>query len=189
MATPHRKTCRRHNIPNQAHFLTFSCFHRQPFLTRDRARTWLIDALRKAAVKHDFHLWAWVIMPEHVHLVLWPQRHDYSIAKILASIKKPVTNAALRYVYAHAPAFLDKMRDSPPRGKVVHRFWQRGGGYDRDLWSAQEVWEKIHYVHHNPVLRGLVARPEEWEWSSMRDYLGLRTPPLLPLDRTGLPVR
>lgn len=63
-----RKTCRRYNDPGHAHALTFSCFGRQPFLRGDRARQWFVDCLAMARAKHAFGLWAYVIMPEHVHL-------------------------------------------------------------------------------------------------------------------------
>ena len=54
----------------------------------------------------------------------------------------------------------------------VVRFWQRGGGYDRNVRDHAELIEKIGYVHANPVRRGLVERDAEWSWSSARDYAG-----------------
>ena len=181
------KLCKRYNIPRHAHYLTFSCFQRRPFLAKDRSRQWLVNAIRRARTLHDFHLWAWVIMLEHVHLILWPQRESYSISEILTSIKKPVTNAALRHVRRHAPLFLEFMRDTQPDGSVSYRFWQRGGGYDRNLVTADEIWEKIAYLHKNPVRRGLAQRPEDWSWCSAQDYSNAREIPLLPLDREGIP--
>ena len=100
---PIRKTCRRYNVPGHARFLTFSCFHRRAFLSRDRSRGWMIDAIELARQKHAFDLWAWVIMPEHVHLLLFPRRWRYSISGILATMKQSVTQRAIRYVQCHAP--------------------------------------------------------------------------------------
>jgi len=126
-------------------------------------------------------------MPEHVHLIIHPQAPRYSIAAILQSIKQPVSQRIVAYVRRTAPDFLDRMYDAHPGGRSAYRFWQRGGGYDRNLYSAAEIHEKIGYIHRNPVRRKLVQRPEDWEFSSARDYLELRSPPLLPLDRTGVP--
>ncbi len=78
------------------------------------------------------------------------------------------------------------MIDRQPNGKQSLRFWQRGGGFDLNLWSTDKVWEKIDYMHGNPVERGLVERPEDWLWSSYGDYAGIRTGPL-PVDRECLP--
>ncbi len=64
------------------------------------------------------------------------------------------------------------MTDAQPNGKSSIRFWQRGGDYDRNLHSTKEIWEKISYVHNNPVKRGLCRRADEWKWSSAADYSG-----------------
>ncbi len=96
-----QKTCRRYNIIGDAHALTFSCYKRQPFLARDRARTWLVESLDTARKKHTFDLWAYVLMPEHVHLLIFPTTDDYSISAILTDIKLPVTRKALKYIRTH----------------------------------------------------------------------------------------
>jgi hypothetical protein len=59
-----RKRCRRYDEPGHAHFLTFTCFRRQLFLSRDRTCQWLAEAIGSALDKHYFHLWAYVFMPE-----------------------------------------------------------------------------------------------------------------------------
>ena len=51
-------------------------------------------------------------------------------------------------------------------GKPFHRFWQKGGGYGRNYWNEKEIRDQIDYEHMNPVKRGLVENPEDWEWSS-----------------------
>jgi putative transposase len=60
----HRKACRRFNEPGHAHLLTLSCFCRRPFLSKDRSRMWLVEAIDRAREKHAFDLWAYVVMPE-----------------------------------------------------------------------------------------------------------------------------
>ena len=57
-----------------------------------------------------------------------------------------------------------------PHGKPI--FWQRGGGHDRNLRSDDDMREKIAYIHMNPVRRGLVEKPTDWDWSSACDYEG-----------------
>jgi len=185
---PHRKRCHRINTPGHAHYLTFSCYHRQPFLSRDRSRQWLLDAINLARAKHVFDLWAWVIMPEHAHLILFPTQPTYDISAILATIKLSVTRKALAFVKSTAPGFLARMEDRQPNGTTAYRFWQRGGGYDRNLVSPEEIWEKIQYLHDNPVKRDLSKTPDEWTWSSAADYSGVRTG-LLKLDLDSLPRR
>jgi putative transposase len=180
------KRCRRFNVPGHAHALTFCCFQRRPFLSRERTRRWTIEAIDKARREHRFHLWAYVLMPEHVHLLVWPTESEYNISQFLSTLKGSVAKRAVAFVKRHAPSFLPRMMDLQPNGKHCLRFWQRGGGYDRNLWEPRPIWEMIDYIHANPVRRGLCERPEHWPWSSAGGYRGLEPDDLI-VDRSSLP--
>jgi putative transposase len=182
---PHRKTCRRYNNPGDAHFLTFSCFQRRALLNSDRSRGWFVDAVRLGQQKRQFDLWAFVVMPEHVHLVVLPLG-ETKISQILTTIKQSTSKRALLWLRNNAPEFLDKLRDTQPNGTSSHRFWQRGGGYDRNLRSVRDIHEKIAYVHANPVRRGLVERAADWRWSSATAWLHGSDDPLT-IDRECVP--
>jgi putative transposase len=182
---PHRKRCKRINRRGHFRYLTFSCFKRQPFLTRDRARQWLVESIIDARRRHGFHLLAWVFMPEHAHILILPQKPPFGTSPILASIKLPVVIHVRNFLVKNAPWFLAQMLDQQPNGKRAFRFWQRGGGYDRNIYSSGELFEKISYIHQNPVRRKLVTRATDWEWSSARDYAGMG-PGKLSLDLEAL---
>src|SRR5437773_9273659 len=79
---PHRKKVRSYDIPGHAHELTFSCFHRLALLKTDRTCRWFCDAMEAARKKLDFALWAYVIMPEHVHVIVWPRQTSYQVSRI-----------------------------------------------------------------------------------------------------------
>jgi putative transposase len=155
-------------------------------LSKDRSRTWLIEAIDRARTKHRFHVWAYVIMPEHAHLLIWPTEAIYDVSHILNSIKQSVAKRALLYVRRVAPAFLTRMEDRQPNGTTHYRFWQRGGGYDRNVVEPRTAHQEIEYFHNNPVRRGLCAKPEDWLWSSAADHTGVRVGPLR-IDRDSLP--
>jgi putative transposase len=125
-------------------------------------------------------------MPEHVHLLLWPTIPEYDVSSILNSIKQSVSKRALLFVQRECPAFLARMEDRQPNGHVHYRFWQRGGGYDRNAFEPASVYQQIEYIHNNPVRRGLCLKREDWLWSSAADYAGVRTGPLT-IDRKSLP--
>ena len=91
------------------------------------------------------------------------------------------------HVRRHAAGFLTRMADRQPSGKVHYRFWQRGGGNDRNIFDPVTVCEQIEYIHNNPVRRGLCEKAEDWLWSSAADYAGVRVGPLR-LHRDSLPV-
>lgn len=181
-----RKKCRRINTPGDAHALTFSCFQRRAFFTKDRTRQWLLDAINIARSKHHFDLWAFVIMPEHVHLLILPREKIYSISKILSTIKQSVAKKAIAYLRKHNPDYLQKLADISPDGEIVYRYWQRGGGYDRNLWEAKAIWAEIDYIHMNPVKRKLCIKPTEWQWSSAAEFELPGSGPLR-MNRESLP--
>jgi REP-associated tyrosine transposase len=179
---------RSYDLPGHAHELTFSCYHRYPFLNAERTCLWLAEAIEQARSELNFYLWAYVFMPEHVHLVVMPPATGAPIRAILQSIKEPVGRKAINYLVAGASAWLDRV--TRKRGRRVERlFWQSGGGYDRNITEPGTLWSIIEYLHLNPVRRGLVARAEEWRWSSARSYAGMGQPELrvdqVPLDWVG----
>jgi len=180
-----RKRCRRYDVPWHAHYLTFSCFRKQPFFAGERAPLWFLEALDVARRREPFDLWAYVIMPEHVHVVILPAA-GARISGILRAIKKPVADRALGWVLQSAPSFLPRMEQRRPSGKVIRRFWQAGGGYDRNLRSVHDVHEKVEYTHANPVRRGLVGDPGEWPWSSWRSWAEGTDEPIR-IDRESFP--
>jgi putative transposase len=125
-----------------------------------------------------FDLWAYVIMPEHVHILLHPHEPSYDVSRILRRIKQPVGQRAMRYLRDHAPEWLERLTILKPDGASERRFWQAGGGYDRNIVEDTTIRTVIDYIHLNPVHRGLVERSEDWEWSSARWYAGIRPVPL-----------
>jgi putative transposase len=174
MNSGHRKLCKSYNTPGEAHELTFSCFRRLPLLSKNRTRQWFVEALDKARRSRDFLVWAYVIMPEHVHVIVWPRQPVYEIRLIRAALKIPVQRKALAYLRKNQPTFLERLRDSQPNGEVHYRFWMRGGGYDRNIQEATTLRTMIDYIHNNPVRRGLVSDPTDWPWSSARFYAGAK---------------
>jgi putative transposase len=132
----------------------------------------MLESICRAKAVHGFQLHAWVIMPEHVHLLLRPgrDRGESSIERCLRLMKLSVSCLVLpRWKKQNAP-ILDRIRLAD--GSL--RFWQKGGGFDRNVRDEGELSRTIKYIHLNPVERGLVEKPEDWKWSSVRWWSGLR---------------
>ena len=135
----------RYHHTGDFHFLTFSCFHRLPYLGSAEARDVFVDALERTRRRYRFVVAGYVVMPEHVHL-------------LVGEPGKGTVSAAV-----HALKLSVSMRC----GK--RPFWQ-ARYYDFNVRSEEKRVEKLRYLHRNPVVRGLVVRPEEWAWSSFRNY-------------------
>ncbi|MFG0244374.1 MAG: transposase [Phycisphaerales bacterium JB054] len=153
----------RYESPQQARFLTFSCYRRLALFQNDKIKTAFAEHLLECELELRFRLLEWVVMPEHVHLLLVPRLPEMPVPTILRRVKEPFARRALaRWRTLRAP-ILERLVDS--RGNT--RFWQRGGGYDRNILTDDELFEKTRYIHENPVRRGLVDDVRDWRWSSV----------------------
>ena len=101
MTQQKNKTIHHFNDPGHAHFLTFSCYQQLPLLNRQRTRRWFLQALADAGAKHNFSLLSYVIMPEHVHIIVLPQHEPYDIALFLKAIKQSVARKAKHFLCDH----------------------------------------------------------------------------------------
>jgi len=183
---PYRKKVRHFDEAGHAHYLTFSCYRGIALLSKDRTRRWLVKALDDARVKHRFDLWAWVIMPEHAHLLIWPRQPVHETSKILADVKRPVGQKAIAWLLENRPAFLERLTVRT-RSRTCRRFWQTGPGHDRNVYDPASAHEIIQYIHNNPLRRRLAERAEDWPWSSARAWAGWENV-VIQIDRTLPPV-
>jgi len=130
------------------HFLTFSGYRRQPLLTRASAYGVFELELEAVRTRYGFIIAGYVLMPEHVHLLVGePRQSSLSVA---LQVLKQLTSRKLK-----------------ERGEV--QFWQRRY-YDFSVHNEEKRVEKLRYMHRNPVNRGLVEKPGDWPWSSFRHY-------------------
>jgi len=129
------------------HFITFSCYQRRKLLD-SAARDAFEHELERVRRWYGCYVSGYVVMPEHVHLLISePERGDLSL---VMQMLKQITSHKLRSA------------DLP-------RFWQVRY-YDFPVWSEKKRVEKLRYIHRNPVERGLCDRPEDWRWSSFRQW-------------------
>ena len=166
MAEPHRKRVRHYDYPSHCHELTFSCYGRRPLLTNDTWRELLSRSIDSATDRHGFGLVAFVFMPEHVHLLVFPLHASAKISPLLKGIKQPVAHHVKQLLMQSRSSLLETLTIQERPGKQVLRFWQEGGDYDRNLYRPKAVATAIDYIHHNPVRRKLVEHIADWKWSS-----------------------
>jgi putative transposase len=162
------KRIKHFNHSGHIHFLTFSCYRRMPLLANDLWCSRLAESISRSLDKHDVALWAYVLMPDHVHLLVRPRSEIYDISGFLRSMKNSAAKRILNSLRDQRSAILDELRAKGLGADDLYRFWQAGPGYDKNIWTLEKALEKANYCHRNPVARGLVASPEDWKWSSYR---------------------
>jgi len=135
----------RYQQSGNLHFVTFSCYKRRPFLGTAAGRNLFERSLETMRLRYDFFIRGYVVMPEHVHLLISEPKKAV-LAKALQALKLSVS----------------VQRKERP-------FWQ-ARYYDFNVYTERKIEEKLIYMHRNPVTRGLVVEPEQWGWSSFRHW-------------------
>ncbi len=185
----HRRRMQRRERLCSWRYLTFSCYNQLPLLGHPAIRDAFADGLRACREKHRFRLIAWVVMPDHVHMIIVPRvvlgyedgyallASNSTVRSILWTLKQPLSLVVLkRWRELRAP-ILQSIRAADG----TEHFWKPGGGFDRNVRSEEKLWKEICYIHDNPVRKGLVERAEDWKWSSARWYAG-RKEGEMPID-------
>ena len=145
----------------QAHFITFSCYRRQPFFLDARTYDLFPVCLERMRQHFQMLVYGFVVMPEHVHLLL-SEPEKRTLADAVHFLKLSFTKRLRSQVSAQ------KTGANLGHGSSGS-FWQRRY-YDRNVRDHREFVAALKYSHRNPVKRGLVEKPEDWPWSSYRHY-------------------
>jgi putative transposase len=145
------------------HFITCSCYRRQPLLGTANQRDLFLTVLEQVRSRYQFVVGGYVVMPEHIHpLIGEPQ------VKTLSTVMQ-----ALKIGFARRALAQARRRLVPPQDRLFDRaqqhIWQKRF-YDFNVWTERKRIEKLRYMHRNPVKRGLAVSPELWRWSSFRAY-------------------
>src|SRR5262245_27181168 len=133
---PHHKRVKHFDLPGHVHELTFSCYERRPLLDDDFRRKLFVECLDKALDRQMFGLLACVLMPEHVHLLVVPLGPASRISSLLADIKRPFSWKLKRRLEQESEGLLKELTIRTRPDTETFRFWQEGGGYDRNLTEA-----------------------------------------------------
>lgn len=136
---------RRYQQEGHDHFITFSCYGRKPYLNTPPARDTFLKSLELTRKRYNFEVLGYVVMPEHVHLLVSESR-DKPLATAIQALKLSVSKLSTQ-----------------------HPFWLTRY-YDFNIFSHNKLVEKLHYMHMNPVVRGLVSAPDSWPYSTYRHY-------------------
>jgi len=150
------------NLPGALHFVTGNVLNRIPTFRRDRCCIEFLNVLRDLLQKWPCKLITYVIMADHFHLILNPR--DGDIKGFCAALKS-LTAKKLVEVTG------DKrfMRKKPDKDGSIHQVWQESFK-SFPLWSLFMIWQKINYIHNNPLQANLVASAKDYPWSSFRAF-------------------
>ena len=143
-------------------FVTFSVYRRRRLLDADQPKRIALGVLNHLLDSLDGKCVGFVLTPDHVHPLLWlPQPTE--LTRMLHGWKRMSSFRIRRWYAEHAPNYFSEFG-------AGDRFWQ-AKSYTFHIYTEKKLQEKLEYIHLNPVRAGLVAKAENWRWSSARWYL------------------
>lgn len=149
-------------------FITSSVQSFMPVFEDPNIADILLGGFRFLREKRAVKLQAYVIMPNHIHAILYGE----DLRRKINAFKSFTARSIIDYWVKHSEQYwLDKFRiPVDPRYNRFHRFWQFGY-HPKSLVTGKIILQKIEYIHQNPVKKALVCKAEDWKYSSARNYL------------------
>jgi len=165
-----------HN-PEGLYFVSFAVVNWLDVFTRNEYKNILIDSLQFCQREKGMEIVAWCIMTNHVHLIFRSIKGikpelllgDYKRFTSKSVVKAIIENRKESRKEFLLEQFLEAGKKSSNVSK--YQFW-RHDNKPIELWSNSVIFEKINYIHNNPVEEGLVFRAEDYKYSSAVDYSG-----------------
>lgn len=154
---------KRLKLPHHPVFITIVTFNRNPILINNVQL--LRESFKKAKQKHNFEIFASVILPDHMHLILnLDDSSDYSsiISLIKTNFSKNIDEHELSNIKEKLTESKIKKRE---KGVWQRRFIEHTIRDDKDLYNH------LNYIHYNPVKHGVVKNVKDWEYSSFQKFV------------------
>lgn len=163
--------------PSQTYFLTFTVIDWVDIFSRKVYRDIIIDSFTYCRKEKGLKIWSYVIMTNHVHCILSATQGNLS--DVIRDFKRYTATAILKEI----PNERESRRDwllkrfefaAMKNGRNdLHQFWIHKN-HAVSIVSSRFFLQRLNYIHNNPVKAGWVEKPEEWLYSSARDYCGMK---------------
>ena len=153
--------------PEGAYFVTFTVQNWVDVFTRSEYKNILVESLAYCQKYKGLEIFAWCIMSSHAHLIIRAKNgEEFLLPNIFRDFKAFMSNAVQKAIQEN-PQESRKEWLLPmfENGK----FWQPGN-YPIEIWTNKVIYQKLDYIHENPVVEGLVYSPEQYVYSSAIDY-------------------
>lgn len=157
------------DLPGALHFVTGNVQNRRPIFKNDFACEIFFQELQTLKVSMECKLIAFVLMLDHFHLIVNPR--DGAIKEWIGALK---SLTAKHLVKASPENWFIKTEDE-------NQVWQESFKA-LPLWSNWMIWQKINYIHANPIRAGLIRSTKDYRWSSFHSFYHRGIDPLLEAD-------
>jgi len=158
------------NLPGALHFVTGNLINRISFFDEDVTCGAFFRVFNDLKNKWPAKVLAYALMPDHFHLIVNPR--DGDIRGFNGALKSLSAREVIRFDTNN-----QFLRKTPDVDGSTHQVWQESFKA-QPLWSSWMIWQKIHYIHGNPVKARLVKSTKDYRWSSFNAFYNDSQEPL-----------
>jgi REP element-mobilizing transposase RayT len=163
-----------HN-PEGLYFVSFAVVYWLDVFTRNEYKDILVESLEYCQLQKGMEIIAWCIMTNHVHLIFRSVKGQHP-SLLLGDFKRYTSKKVVKAIQENPKEsrkefLLEKFKNAAQKSSNVkkYQFW-RHDNKPIELWSNKVIKEKVSYIHYNPVKDGLVIKPQDYVYSSAKDY-------------------
>ena len=164
-------------LSKELYFTTSTIMYWMDVFTRPLYKHIIVDSLKYCQDSKGLEIYAWVLMTNHLHMIVGTES-NHQIGDILRDFKKFTSKAVVKAIEDNQQEsrkewLMDRIRFRGANdSKIVNaKFWQEGS-YLESITTYDFYMEKLNYIHMNPVRQEFVDKPEDYLYSSARDYCG-----------------
>ena len=161
----------RYRIAGDVYYITTVVQERLKVFTRPSLIIPLLDSLNFYRYRYDFKLLGYVVVPDHLHMLIWPQAEP-RLSDMMRDYKSFTSGRISRQVELEGQDnWLHEFEVTGQTGSRSERKVWQDSFWEQTLYSDTFVRQKLDYLHRNPVRSGLVGQPADYPYSSHRNYV------------------
>lgn len=159
---------------NASYYLTLTVVNWVDVFTRKNHKQVIVDSLKYCIQNKGLNVYAWCLMSNHLHLVVNCDE-PFQLKDVIRDFKRHVVKQVIFQIINEPESRREwLLREFKQEGKKSirnneYKFW-KVGSHAIELYSEYFVWEKLNYIHNNPVTENYVRKPQDWIYSSASNY-------------------
>ena len=165
-------------LTKEVYFVTMTVVDWVDVFTRPIYKHCVLESLVYCQKHKGLDIYSWVLMSNHLHMLVGLSGEDGSLSDVLRDFKKFTSKKLVELIENNSQEsrkdwMLDRFYFAGKNDKKIknHKFWQ-DGSYVEDVYSFDFFKQKLEYIHNNPVVLEIVEKPEDYFYSSARNYAG-----------------
>jgi putative transposase len=163
---------------DKLYFVSFAVVYWIDLFIRDEYKKVVLDSWQYCMANKGMELYGWCIMTSHIHIIIGS--HGDKLEKIMQNMKRHTSEMLHKTILNHKGEsrkewmlWLMERAGKKNSNNGDFQLWQQNNN-PIELYNLKMAWQKLDYIHNNPVKAGIVEKAEDYLYSSARNYIGMK---------------